>query len=100
MAVETGWCKLPRALVKGCVDSGLNCGDLAVFCVLLAHSDTETMTCYPSVSTIARCLGIKARAVQYHLGRLCERGVIVREDRRGKATRFTIAPQPLHVDAP
>jgi DNA-binding transcriptional ArsR family regulator len=62
-------------------------GPWAVLQVLRWHAREKT-SCYPSIKTIAEMLGIPERTAQYHLSNLESRGMVRREQQRGKATIY------------
>ena len=63
--------------------------------LMLAMADqaSDEGYCWPSVNTIARRVGVKVRQVQYLCAGLEERGLLVREYRKGRSSVFQVRPE-------
>jgi DNA-binding transcriptional MocR family regulator len=65
----------------------------------LASRVDETGQCWPSIETLRKDTGLAHRTVQYHLGALVDRGIVVREERRGATTILRLRLTPTCIGA-
>ena len=61
----------------------------------LASRANSQDRCWPSIATLAADTGLQRRAVQLHLGRLVQRGALVREVRPGRSNALRLILQAL-----
>ena len=77
---------------------------LALYMALVRHAHNDTQACYPHTKTLAKETGMSVRAVNKHLNRLCELGLVHRESGKpnGRGNTYTILdpPQNVHQTTP
>lgn len=56
----------------------------------LASRANEKGECWPSIATLCRDTGLAKRTVQLHLRQLVDQQLVVRKERRGRATLFRL----------
>ena len=65
-------------------DSDLSKADVAVLWSVLQRINRETLSTFPSLETIAADAGVSSRSAPRSINRLCERGYLTKEKRKGK----------------
>jgi hypothetical protein len=65
-------------------DSQLSKADVAVLWSVLQRINKETLSTFPSLETIAADAGVSRRSAPRSINRLCERGYLTKEKRKGK----------------
>jgi len=64
---------------------------LKVYLVLARHADASGV-CWPSLDIISRKAGVSERMIRYDLRKLEQDGLIVADQRPGRATRYRLTP--------